>query len=141
MNENTKKNFPVITDIPDLMEIYRMCDDIITGFPQKFKNYLENVLICVENFADPDTLCSIKVKDKYDLLGLYRGVPLPKKSGLSETGTLPDLIFLYRCPLIRFSHENREDLRHLIRHVIVHEVGHHFGLSDFDMEWIERHQS
>ncbi len=31
-----------------------------------------------------------------------------------------------------------ESLKQVVAHVLVHEIGHHFGLSDDDMERIER---
>ena len=34
--------------------------------------------------------------------------------------------------------EHDETLGHVITHVLVHEIGHHFGLSDDDMEAIEK---
>jgi len=51
---------------------------------------------------------------------------------------LPDMIHLYRRPLLDEWIETGESLEALVTHVLVHEVGHHFGLSDADMEAIER---
>jgi len=48
------------------------------------------------------------------------------------------MIFLYRRPILEYCAETGEDLSHVIRHVLIHEIGHHFGLSDADMERIER---
>ena len=134
----TDNEISTVTDIPNLMEIYQICDEALQKFPRKFRDKLDNVLICVENFPDEDTLKSVQIKNKYDLLGLYRGIPISRKSAVDSMGSFPDTVFLYRCPLIRFSHEHKEDLKSLIRHVIIHEIGHHFGFSDSDMEWIEK---
>jgi predicted Zn-dependent protease with MMP-like domain len=49
----------------------------------------------------------------------------------------PDLVFLYRRPLLDYWAEGNESLGALVTHVLVHEVGHHFGLSDADMAAIE----
>ena len=49
----------------------------------------------------------------------------------------PDMVFLYRRPLLDYWAEGEEALGHLVAHVLVHEIGHHFGLSDADMERIE----
>jgi len=49
----------------------------------------------------------------------------------------PDMLFLYRRPILDYWCETGEDLKHVIRHVLIHEIGHHFGLSDEDMERIE----
>jgi Uncharacterized protein conserved in bacteria len=73
---------------------------------------------------------------EFDLLGLYRGVDLSRKSTLDVVTNI-DMIFLYRRPLLDYWCETGEDLTHLVRHVLIHEIGHHFGLSDDDMERIE----
>jgi hypothetical protein len=81
----------------------------------------------VENFADQETLDSLNIDNKYDLLGLYRGIPIPSKS--KRSSDLQDRIFLYRCPLIRYAREYEHDINTLTRHVLLHEMGHHFGAS------------
>ncbi|HJT05792.1 MAG TPA: metallopeptidase family protein, partial [Stellaceae bacterium] len=68
--------------------------------------------------------------------GLYRGVALPRKSVL-DVRAEPDIIFLYRRPILDYWCETGEDLYQLVRHVLIHEIGHHFGFSDDDMERIE----
>ena len=73
---------------------------------------------------------------QFDLLGLYRGVDLSRKSTLDVRPDI-DMIFLYRRPMLDYWCETGEDLTHLVRHVLIHEIGHHFGLSDDDMERIE----
>ncbi len=126
-----------LMSIPDLTDIYELAYKTIEELPKKFRIFTQNIMVRVENFADEQTLNSLKLDDKYDLLGLYRGIPLPMKN-LTAVVTVPDTIFLYRCPIIRFSEDNHENLDQLVHHVMIHEIGHHFGFSDFDMEWIER---
>lgn len=123
--------------IPDLTDIYEMAYTVLEDLPQKFRSYTQSIMIRVENFADAETLESLNLSDKYDLLGLYRGVPLPLKMS-GAIVSIPDTIFLYRAPVIRFAQEHDEEVGRLVHHVMIHEIGHHFGFSDFDMEWIER---
>jgi predicted Zn-dependent protease with MMP-like domain len=124
-------------DLPDLAEIYALAYRTINFLPHRFQEYTHNILVRVENFADQDILDGLKLSDKYDLLGLYQGIPLPLKSS-NEMIAIPDIIYLFRGPLIRFSRENREPLPQLVHHVMIHEIGHHFGFSDFDLDWIEQ---
>lgn len=123
-------------DLPDLADIYTLAYRSINNLPKKFQERIGNILVRVENFADEETLSHLSIKDKYDLLGLYRGTPIPYK-GTESTAQLPDVIFLFRCPLIRFARETHEGIATLVNHVMIHEIGHHFGFSDYDMEWIE----
>lgn len=123
-------------DLPDLADIYALAYRTMNFLPHRFQEYTSNILVRVENFADQDILDGLKLTDKYDLLGLYQGIPLPLK-GTNDTLAIPDIIYLFRGPLIRFARENSEPLPQLVHHVMIHEIGHHFGFSDFDMDWIE----
>ena len=71
----------------------------------------------------------------YDLLGLFQGIGLPFRQ--EATGTMPNMIWLYRRPILAYWTEHEESLAAIVTHVLVHEIGHHFGLSDDDMEAIE----
>lgn len=125
-----------LTDLPDLTDIYNLAYHVIDHLPSQIQALSKNLIVRVENFADEQTLQSLHISDKYDLLGLYRGIPLPLKSN-SNSAVMPDVILLYRGPLIRFAKENKETISKLVYHVMIHEIGHHFGYSDQDMEWIE----
>jgi predicted Zn-dependent protease with MMP-like domain len=53
------------------------------------------------------------------------------------TGQLPNMIWLYRRPILDYWAEHEETLGSIVTHVLVHEIGHHFGLSDDDIDAIE----
>ena len=80
----------------------------------------------------------MRAESEFDLLGLFQGVGLPHAEALGQTGRLPNMIFLYRRPILDYWAEHRETLGAIIAHVLVHEIGHHFGLSDADMAAIEQ---
>ena len=69
-------------------------------------------------------------------MGLFQGVGLPFRSG-SAPVQMPNMIWLYRRPILDYWAEHDETLGTIVAHVLVHEIGHHFGLSDEDMEAIE----
>jgi predicted Zn-dependent protease with MMP-like domain len=79
----------------------------------------------------------MELESPFDLLGLFTGLGLPESPAIAETGTQPNIIWLYRRPILDYWAEHEETLSAVITHVLVHEVGHHFGLSDADMEKIE----
>jgi predicted Zn-dependent protease with MMP-like domain len=56
---------------------------------------------------------------------------------VQHTGQEPNMIWLYRRPILDYWTEHEEMLGTIITHVLIHEIGHHFGLSDDDMEKIE----
>ena len=57
---------------------------------------------------------------------------------MDDVARMPDLIFLYRQPILAEWIETGEDLPRLVASVLVHEIGHHFGFSDEDIEALEQ---
>jgi predicted Zn-dependent protease with MMP-like domain len=106
------------------------------SLPKEFRDVVGNLTIQVVDFADRPTLDTMAIPDPYDLLGLYHGVGLPFKS-LGDIPYGPDLVFLYRLPILAYAEDEGEPVSEVIRHVLIHEIGHHFGFSDDDMEAIE----
>jgi predicted Zn-dependent protease with MMP-like domain len=104
--------------------------------PSRFRALTEDLVIRIEDFPAEDVLDQFGLQSPFDLLGLYSGVDLAKKSVMDVT-SLPDMVFLYRRPILDYWSEHEETLGGVITHVLVHEIGHHFGLSDADMARIE----
>jgi len=124
------------TDPPSLADIEEMAREALKTIPAELSRHTHGVVIRVDDFPDEETEKEMGLETPFDLLGLYRGVPLGEKSTASTPHDV-DMIFLYRRPLLDYWCETEEDLTGLIRHVMIHEIGHHFGLSDDDMERIE----
>ena len=121
---------------PSLAEIEELADHALVRIPHRLKRHLGRVVIRVEEFPDEETEAEMGLDSPFDILGLYRGVALPRKS-INDPRPDLDMIFLYRRPILDYWCESGEDLPHLVRHVLIHEIGHHFGFSDEDMERIE----
>ncbi len=124
------------TTAPTLAEMETIAARAAQSIPQELRDHVRNVLIRVEDFPDEETEREMELESPFDLLGLYRGVALTRQH-ITEPRLEPDLIFLYRRPILDYWCETGEDLEHLVRHVLIHEIGHHFGLSDDDMEALE----
>jgi len=127
---------PRFTSPPDLAEIEEIANDAYATIPDMLRERVDDVIIRVVDFPDAETEREMGLENPFELLGLYRGVPLGDKS-VSATPHDIDMIFLYRRPLLDYWCETGEDLTDLIRHVLIHEIGHHFGFSDAEMEAIE----
>ena len=121
---------------PSLADLEALASAAFKTLPTEFRRHVEDVAIRVEDFPDEDTEREMGLESPFDLLGLYRGVSLAHKSH-SDPAPMPDMIFLYRRPILDYWCETGEDLVHVVRHVLIHEIGHHFGFSDDDMEAIE----
>jgi predicted Zn-dependent protease with MMP-like domain len=121
---------------PTLADIEAIAETAYAGIPRELTRHVDNVVIRVVDFPDEETMAEMGCQTEFDLLGLYRGVDLARKS-VADVVMDVDMIFLYRRPLLDYWCETGEDLTHLVRHVLIHEIGHHFGLSDDDMDRIE----
>ena len=123
-------------EAPSLAEFEAIADAAYRRLPGRFRALTGELLIRVEDFPTDEVLDSLEIESPFDLLGLYSGVDLARKS-VMDIAALPDMVFLYRRPILDYWAEHEETLGHIVTHVLVHEIGHHFGLSDADMEHIE----
>jgi predicted Zn-dependent protease with MMP-like domain len=121
---------------PSLAEMEAMAHEMFDRLPPRFRVLCDGLVIRVEDFPDDDVLDEMGAESEFDLLGLFRGVGLPFRS-LSDPQPMPNMIWLYRRPILDYWAEHDETLGTIVRHVLVHEIGHHFGLSDADIEAIE----
>ncbi len=121
---------------PSLDDIEKVALEALAGIPFALRRNVVGVIIRVDDFPDPETEAEMGLETPFDLMGLYRGVSLDRKSVI-DTPNDVDMIFLYRRPILDYWCETEEDLVHIVRHVLIHEIGHHFGFSDDDMERIE----
>ena len=121
---------------PSLPDIEELAQEAYAKLPEAFRGLTGGVVILVEDFPSDDVLDEMKAGE-LDLLGLFQGVGLAHDAATPETGRMPNLVFLYRRPLIDEWADGGLKLGDLIAHVLIHEIGHHFGFSDDDMARIE----
>jgi predicted Zn-dependent protease with MMP-like domain len=121
---------------PSLAELETMAHEIFQRLPQRFRDLCEDVVIHVDDFPTDEVLDEMEAETEFDLLGLFQGVGLPLQS-IHDVARLPNMVWLYRRPILDYWAEHEEALGDVVRHVLVHEIGHHFGLSDDDMADIE----
>ena len=121
---------------PSAEEIEAIAAEALASLPQQFRAQIRNTAIRVEEFADEETLREMEIENPFDLTGLYHGVPLIHQS-VSDVRAMPEMIYLYRQPILAEWCDTDEDLTRLVRHVLIHEIGHHFGYSDEELEAID----
>jgi predicted Zn-dependent protease with MMP-like domain len=114
---------------PDLGDPFEEAiDDALNSLPAQLRAAMNNVEIVVED----------EPPDGRPLLGLYRGVPLPRRTS-SYSGVLPDKISIFGGPITRLAAGDPERLRREITHVVLHEIAHHFGISDERLIELDRY--
>ncbi|MEK9280466.1 MULTISPECIES: metallopeptidase family protein [unclassified Bradyrhizobium] len=121
---------------PSLAEMEVVAHDIFKHLPAHFRKLCEGVIIRVDDFPTDEVLDEMDCESEFDLLGLFQGVGLPQQS-FGDVARLPNMVWLYRRPILDYWAEHDETIGHIVRHVLIHEIGHHFGLSDDDMAAIE----
>jgi predicted Zn-dependent protease with MMP-like domain len=121
---------------PSLAEIEVMAHEVFERLPENFRQLCEGVIIRIDDFPTDEVLDEMRATSEFDLLGLFQGIGLPFRSH-EDVARLPNMVWLYRRPILDYWAEHDETLGHIVRHVLIHEIGHHFGLSDDDMEAIE----
>jgi predicted Zn-dependent protease with MMP-like domain len=121
---------------PSLEDMEVLAREVFARLPAEFRARCEGLVIQVEDFAPDEVLDDMDIEDAFDLMGLFQGVGLPFRSESSPM-QMPNMIWLYRRPILDYWAGHDETLGAVVAHVLVHEIGHHFGLSDEDMEAIE----
>ncbi len=109
----------------------------LSRLPSPFRESLGDIVLLVEEVADPDTTRRLALRHPMQLSGLYQGIPLNHQS-VSQSGMLPERITLYRQPILAEWQSGPFSLDQIVSHIVIHEVGHHFGFSDEDMHALER---
>ncbi len=127
------------TTAPSADEIAELAERALAAIPAGLRRHISNLAIAVEDEADEDTLAEMGIESAWDLSGLYHGIPLGQRS-VSDPARMPDLVTLYRLPILLEWIEEGEDLYRLVRNVLVHEIAHHFGFSDAEIEALEGDQ-
>ncbi len=129
-------NRPLSLPPPDLEALARMAESVFAALPEPIRSAIDHVVFRVEDWPDASRLRRMGIGSPYDLLGLYEGIPQGQRS-IHDHARLPDVIRLYRMPILAFAQDRGLPVEAVVRHVLIHEIGHHFGLSDAQMAAIE----
>lgn len=124
------------TFAPSGEQIEALTRAALAKLPDPFAAHLTDIVVRIEEWPEDTVLDELGIEDPIELTGLYSGRPIGEKSSF-ETGAMPDMIQLFRMPILYEWAETGVGLETLITHILVHEVGHHFGLSDADMHALE----
>jgi len=122
---------------PSLAEMEACALKVFRRLPKQFRDLCTDLVIQVDDFPTGEVLDALHIRSQYGLLGLFRGIGVPFRSE-SAPLHLPNMIWLYRRPILAYWRSRDDTLGAIVQHVLIHEIGHHFGFSDADMHAIER---
>jgi len=91
------------------------------NLPKFFLKKLENIEIFVE-----------EKPFSQNVLGLYHGIPFPRRKNPGYSFVMPDKIILYKNTIERGC-KNKKDIEKKIETVLFHEIGHYLGLNEYQL--------
>jgi predicted Zn-dependent protease with MMP-like domain len=113
----------------------RLVERAVADLPDEFHARMENVDVVVEDWPRRYQLARLGLRSRYELLGLYQGVPLTKRGG--HYGLVPpDKITIFQGPIEARYHDDARIIVAIGR-VVRHEMAHHFGISDGRLKELE----
>jgi predicted Zn-dependent protease with MMP-like domain len=93
----------------------------LENIPERIKNKLENIEFFVEENPPSSRI-----------LGLYQGVPFPRRKNPGYSLIMPDKIILFKKNIEREC-RNKEEIERKIEDVLLHEIGHYLGLNEYQV--------
>jgi predicted Zn-dependent protease with MMP-like domain len=106
--------------------------DALADVPEEFVQHLAEVTIDVQDEPTDRQLRGLGGTRRRDLLGLYEGVPLTRRS-VEQMVRWPDRIVLFQRNIERVCRSRRQ-IRQQVRKTVLHEIGHHFGMDEDDLD-------
>ena len=103
-----------------------LIDEALGSLPGEHTQNIKNVAILYEYEPTPEQRQKLMLRNDQTLFGLYEGVPLSQRQGV--THLFPDRITIFKGPMERVSNSIAE-LQEQIRHTLWHEIGHYYGLD------------
>lgn len=117
----------------------RIVSEVMETLPEEFQEYLDNVVVDVEEEPDARTLrragfTAEEIAAGETLLGWFDPLELPTTYSGDAVDTQD---MLHRLVIFKRPHEEEftdaEELVAEIRKTVIHELAHHFGLNERDV--------
>lgn len=108
--------------------------EALTTLSKDHQAAIQNVAITYADDPTPEQRVQLQLRGDQTLFGLYEGVPLAERQGMTSYG--PDRITIFKNPIQEWS-QDVASLREQIRHTVWHEVAHYFGLNHAQIHELE----
>ena len=107
-------------------EFEELVGDGLDLVPSELMNLVDNLVFLVEEEPRPE-------QGGRGLLGIYEGTPLTERGGWWEAGSLPDVITIFRGPILRYC-TCADQVAKEVAVTVIHEIAHHFGIEDDQLQ-------
>jgi predicted Zn-dependent protease with MMP-like domain len=115
-------------------EFQRLIDGALGELPGEHAKNIKNIAILYEDVPTPEQRRRLLLRQDQTLLGLYEGLPLSQRQGM--TRLLPDKITLFKGPLQQHAN-SLDELKEEIKHTLWHEIAHYYGLDHDQISHLE----
>lgn len=112
----------------------QLINEALESLPGEHVKNIKNVAILYQDLPTPEQREQLALRHDQTLLGLYEGIPLSQRQGM--TRLLPDKITLFKIPLESRA-DTINDLKEEIRHTLWHEIAHYYGLDHDQIHHLE----
>lgn len=109
--------------------------EVMDELPEEHMDAVKNVAIVYADEPTPEQREKLQLRNDQSLFGLYEGVPLAKRQGM--TNLPPDKITIFKLPMLAYVN-SYEELRKQVKHTVWHEIAHYFGLDHPAIHNLER---
>ena len=109
--------------------------DSMDELPKEHMEAVKNVAIVYADEPTPEQRVKLELRDDQSLFGLYEGVPLARRQGM--TSYQPDKITIFKLPMLHFV-SDMDQLKAQVKHTLWHEIAHYFGLDHPAIHDLER---
>lgn len=111
-----------------------LISEALTTLSKDHQAAIQNVAITYADDPTPEQRVQLQLRGDQTLFGLYEGVPLAQRQGMTAYG--PDRITIFKNPIQDWA-DDMPSLKEQIRHTVWHEVAHYFGLNHQQIHELE----
>jgi acetylglutamate kinase len=115
---------------PSAEDLAALGERLLAELPAEIRALVGMVPIRVEDWPDEAALAETECEDPLDLTGLYRAVPIGERHAQALPPEEPEMIFLYRLPILVEWAERGCTLEEVVFDVLTHEIAHHLGMDE-----------
>lgn len=115
---------------PSADDIAAIGSRVLDGLPPAVRGLVAHVPVNVQDWPDDATLDALEIDDPLDLTGLYAAVPVGERAAMALPSVRPEMIHLFRMPILFEWCERGCALEEVVFDVLTHEIGHHLGMDE-----------